>query len=51
MSHPSYGLYSVLASGIEGVEINLLGLAFNINSDPPAIKLSINCWACQFNRT
>ena len=36
-----YGLCGILASDIEGVEINLLGLAFGIDPDPPAIKLLI----------
>ena len=36
-----YGLFGVLASEIEGVEINLLGLAFGVDPDPPAIKLPI----------
>lgn len=36
-----YGLFGVLVSDIEGVEINLLGLAFGIDPDPPAIKLPI----------
>ncbi|MDP1558609.1 MAG: DUF3750 domain-containing protein [Nitrosomonas sp.] len=34
-----YGVFGVLASQVEGVEINLLGLTFGISSNPPAIKL------------
>lgn len=34
-----YGLLGVLASHIEGVEINLLGLTFGFDPEPPAIKL------------
>lgn len=36
-----YGLFGVLASDVEGVEINLFGLSFGIDPDPPAIKLPI----------
>lgn len=36
-----YGLFGVLASDVEGVEINLLGLTFGIDPDPLAIKLPI----------
>lgn len=36
-----YGLFGILASDIEGVEINLFGLAFGVDPDPPAIKLPI----------
>lgn len=34
-----YGLLGVLASQVEGVEINLLGLSFGVDPDPFAIKL------------
>ncbi len=36
-----YGLLGILASDVEGVEINLLGLSFGIDPDPLAIKLPI----------
>ena len=36
-----YGLFGVLASDVEGIEINLLGLAFGIDPNPFAIKLPI----------
>lgn len=34
-----YGILGVLASNVEGIEINLLGLTFGVDPDPLAIKL------------
>jgi hypothetical protein len=36
-----YGLLGVLASGVEGVELNVLGLSFGIDPFSPAIKLPL----------
>jgi hypothetical protein len=36
-----YGLFGVLASGAEGIEINLLGLSFGVDPLAPAIKLPL----------
>jgi len=36
-----FGLLSVLASGVEGFEFNVLGLTFGIDPDPWAVKLPI----------
>jgi len=36
-----FGLLGALASPVEGVEINVLGLAFGIDPYPPAVKLPI----------
>lgn len=34
-----YGLLGLTASGVEGIELNLLGLTFGLDPYPPAIKL------------
>ena len=34
-----YGLLGILASRIEGIEVNLLGLSFGIDPFAPALKL------------
>ena len=34
-----FGLLGLTASGVEGLEINVLGLTFGVNPYPPAIKL------------
>ena len=34
-----YGLAGVLASGVEGIEVNLLGLSFGVDALAPAVKL------------
>lgn len=34
-----YGLLGVTASGVEGLEINVLGLTFGLDPYPPAVKL------------
>ncbi len=36
-----FGLLGVTASGVEGVEINLLGLTFGVNPFDPALKLPL----------
>ena len=36
-----YGLFGVLASDVEGVELNVLGLSFGIDPFSPAIKLPL----------
>ena len=36
-----FGLLGVIASGVEGVEINILGLTFGVNPFRPAIKLPL----------
>ena len=36
-----YGLLGVLASGIEGIELNLLGLSFGVDPFAPALKLPL----------
>jgi hypothetical protein len=36
-----YGLFGLLASGVEGVELNVLGLTFGIDPFSPAIKLPL----------
>jgi hypothetical protein len=36
-----HGLFGVLASGVEGVELNVLGLTFGIDPFSPAIKLPL----------
>jgi hypothetical protein len=36
-----YGVLGVLASGIEGIELNLLGLSFGVDPFAPAVKLPI----------
>lgn len=36
-----YGLLGVLASGVEGVEVNVLGLAFGVDPFSPALKLPL----------
>ncbi len=36
-----FGLIGVLASAVEGIEFNLLGLSFGVDLDPPAIKLPL----------
>lgn len=46
-----FGLFGVLASAVEGIEFNLLGLSFGVDLDPPAIKLplvgrkELNVWS------
>ncbi|SDW52408.1 DUF3750 domain-containing protein [Nitrosomonas oligotropha] len=45
-----FGLLGVLVSAVEGVELNLLGLSFGVDLDPPALKLplvgrkELNAW-------
>jgi hypothetical protein len=34
-----YGLLGVLASGVEGLEVNVLGLSFGVNPFSPSLKL------------
>jgi hypothetical protein len=36
-----FGLFGVTASGVEGVELNVLGLTFGINPFDPALKLPL----------
>ena len=36
-----FGLLGLTASGVEGVEINLLGFTFGVDLFPPAIKLPL----------
>ena len=36
-----YGLLGVIASGIEGIELNLLGLSFGVDPFAPALKLPL----------
>lgn len=36
-----YGLLGVLASGVEGIEVNVLGLAFGVDPFSPALKLPL----------
>jgi hypothetical protein len=36
-----YGLLGVLASGVEGVEVNVLGLSFGVDPFSPALKLPL----------
>jgi hypothetical protein len=36
-----YGLLGILASGIEGIEVNLLGLSFGVDLFAPALKLPL----------
>lgn len=36
-----YGLFGVLISGVEGVEVNLLGLGFGVDPFSPAIRLPL----------
>jgi hypothetical protein len=36
-----FGLAGVTASGVEGLEVNLLGLTFGINPFDPALKLPL----------
>jgi hypothetical protein len=36
-----FGLLSVLASGVEGVEVNVLGLGFGVDPFSPAIRLPL----------
>lgn len=36
-----FGLLGVLASGVEGVEVNVLGLSFGVNPFDPALKLPL----------
>jgi len=36
-----YGLLGVLGSGVEGLEVNLLGLTFGINPFSPSVKLPL----------
>lgn len=36
-----YGLFGVLASSVEGIEINVLGLSFGIDPFSPAVKLPL----------
>src|SRR5205807_7351859 len=36
-----YGLLGVLASGVEGFEVNVLGLAFGIDPFSPALRLPL----------
>jgi hypothetical protein len=36
-----FGLLGVLASGVEGVEVNVLGLTFGVNPFDPALKLPL----------
>jgi hypothetical protein len=36
-----FGLAAITASGVEGFEVNLLGLTFGINLFDPALKLPI----------
>lgn len=36
-----YGLLGVLASGVEGIEVNVLGLSFGIDPFSPALKLPL----------
>jgi hypothetical protein len=36
-----YGLLGILASGIEGIEVNLLGLSFGVDPFAPALKLPL----------
>ena len=35
------GLFALTASGVEGLELNLLGLTFGINPFDPALKLPL----------
>jgi hypothetical protein len=35
------GLFALTASGVEGLELNLLGLTFGLNPFDPAIKLPL----------
>jgi hypothetical protein len=37
----AFGLFGVMVSEVEGIEINLLGLAFGIDLDPIAIRLPL----------
>ncbi|WP_350115215.1 DUF3750 domain-containing protein [Nitrosomonas sp.] len=45
-----FGLLGVLVSAVEGIELNLLGLSFGVDLDPPALKLplvgrkELNAW-------
>jgi hypothetical protein len=36
-----YGLLGVLASEIEGLEVNVLGLTFGVNPFSPSVKLPL----------
>ena len=36
-----FGLLGVTASGVEGFELNILGLTFGVNPFPPALKLPL----------
>lgn len=36
-----FGLLGVLVSAVEGIELNLLGLSFGVDFDPPALKLPL----------
>jgi hypothetical protein len=35
------GLFALTASGVEGLELNLLGITFGINPFDPALKLPL----------